>query len=40
VEHLCNLSCLPWTGFRFYAVPLRIVKGASFPVRAFAEIDE
>jgi arylformamidase len=40
VEHLCNLSCLPRTGFRFYAVPLRIVKGASFPVRAFAEIDE
>ncbi len=40
VEHLCNLSALPRTGFRFYAVPLRIVKGASFPVRAFAEIDE
>lgn len=40
VEHLCNLSMLPRTGFRFYAIPLRIVKGASFPVRAFAEIDE
>jgi arylformamidase len=40
VEHLCNLSVLPRTGFRFYAVPLRIVKGASFPVRAFAEIEE
>ncbi|HXZ44595.1 MAG TPA: cyclase family protein [archaeon] len=40
VEHLCNLSALPRTGFRFSAVPLRIVRGASFPVRAFAEIDE
>ena len=38
VEHLCNLSALPRTGFRFYAVPLRIVRGASFPVRAFAEL--
>lgn len=40
VEHLCNLSALPRTSFRFYAVPLRIVRGASFPVRAFAEIEE
>jgi arylformamidase len=40
VEHLCNLSTLPRTGFRFYAVPLRIIQGASFPVRAFAEIEE
>lgn len=40
VEHLCNLSLLPRTGFRFYAVPPRIVRGASFPVRAFAEIKE
>jgi arylformamidase len=38
VEHLCNLSSLPRTGFRFFAVPLRIVTGASFPVRAFAEV--
>jgi arylformamidase len=40
VEHLCNLSALPRTGFRFYAVPPLIVRGASFPVRAFAEIEE
>ena len=40
VEHLCNLSALPRTDFKFYAVPLRIVRGASFPVRAFAEIEE
>jgi arylformamidase len=39
VEHLCNLAALPEQGFRFYAVPLRIVRGASFPVRAFAELD-
>lgn len=39
VEHLCNLSVLPRTGFKFYAVPLRIRRGASFPVRAFAEIE-
>jgi kynurenine formamidase len=38
VEHLCNLGALPKTSFRFYAVPLRIVTGASFPVRAFAEL--
>ncbi len=40
VEHLCHLADLPRSGFRFYAVPLRIVRGASFPVRAFAEISE
>jgi len=40
VEHLCNLLALPRIGFKFYAVPLRIVRGASFPVRAFAEVDE
>ena len=38
VENLTNLSPLPEDGFRFFAVPLRIEKGASFPVRAFAEI--
>ena len=40
VEHLCGLSALPTEGFRFYAVPLRLRGGASFPVRAFAEIDD
>jgi len=38
VEHMCNLAELPREGFRLYAAPLRIVRGASFPVRAFAEI--
>lgn len=40
VEHLCNLGALPSTGSGFYAAPLRIVGGASFPVRAFAEVDD
>jgi len=38
VEHLCNLGALPPQGFRFYAVPLRVERAASFPVRAFAEV--
>jgi kynurenine formamidase len=38
VEHLCNLDALPETGFRFFAVPLCIVRAASLPVRAFAEL--
>ncbi len=38
VENLRNLGSLPHTGFKFSAVPLRIVRGASFPVRAFAEV--
>jgi arylformamidase len=40
VEHMRGLSQLPTTGFRFWAVPPRIVRGASFTVRAFAEIPE
>ena len=39
VEHLTNLSDLPPKDFRFYAVPPRVVRGASFPVRAFAELE-
>jgi arylformamidase len=39
VEHLCNLDLLPQSGFRFSAPVLRIKRGASFPVRAFAELD-
>jgi kynurenine formamidase len=40
VEHLCGLATLPPREFRFYAVPLQLVGGASFPVRAFAEVDD
>jgi arylformamidase len=40
VEHLTNLGALPTSGFRFFAVPLRITRGASVPVRAFAEVGD
>jgi kynurenine formamidase len=40
VEHLRGLEALPADGFRFFAVPPRIVGGASFPVRAFAELPD
>lgn len=36
VEHLRGLDELPPGGFRFFAVPPAIVRGTSFPVRAFA----
>lgn len=39
VENLANLKALPRDGFRFSAVPLRIDRGASILVRAFAEAD-
>ena len=39
VEHLCNLEALPPSGFRFYAVPVKVKGMGTFPVRAFAEID-
>lgn len=38
VERLRGLEQLPSDGFRFFAVPPRITRGASFPVRAFAEL--
>ncbi|MFI5119409.1 MAG: cyclase family protein [Thermoanaerobaculia bacterium] len=40
VEHLCNLEALPASGFRFYAVPVKVVGMGTFPVRAFAEAPE
>lgn len=36
VEHLTGLDALPATGFRFTAVPPRIVGAGTFTVRAFA----
>ena len=38
VEHLCNLEALPPSGFRFFAVPVKVAGMGTFPVRAFAEI--
>lgn len=38
VEHLRGLQCLPASGFRFFAPVVAVRGGASFPVRAFAEV--
>jgi kynurenine formamidase len=40
VEHMCNLGALPLSGFKFFAVPAPVKGMGSFPVRAFAIIDE
>jgi len=36
VEHLTGLERLPDSGFRFFAVPVKVRGMGSFPVRAFA----
>jgi arylformamidase len=38
VEHLCGLGQLPDSGFRFFAVPVKVKGFGSFPVRAFAMV--
>jgi arylformamidase len=38
VEHLCNLGPLPRKGFRFSAVPAKVVGFGTWPVRAFASL--
>lgn len=35
VEHLCRLGDLPDKGFKFFAVPVKIKRFGTFPVRAF-----
>lgn len=35
VEHLCGLGDLPDSGFRFFAVPVKVINFGTFPVRAF-----
>lgn len=35
-EHLCNLERLPDRGFRFHAVPVKVKRFGTFPVRAYA----
>ena len=37
-EHLCHLDRVPDTGFRFFAVPVKVRAFGTFPVRAFAVI--
>lgn len=39
VEHLCNLDSVPDSGFRFFAVPVKVKAFGTFPVRAFALIE-
>lgn len=36
VEHLRGLSELPASGFKFFAVPIKVKNFGTFPVRAFA----
>jgi len=35
VEHLCGLADLPESGFKFFAVPVKVRQFGTFPVRAF-----
>jgi kynurenine formamidase len=39
-EHMCNLGALPERGFRFSAVPVKVRGFGTFPVRAFAVVEE
>lgn len=40
VEHLCNLSALPTSGFKFFAVPVKVKSFGTFPVRAFGIVPQ
>jgi arylformamidase len=40
VEHLCNLDQLPDQGFTFTAAPPKVKGMGTFPVRAFARLNE
>jgi len=39
-EHMCGLELLPDTGFRFHAAPVKVKAFGTFPVRAYAVLDE
>lgn len=39
VEHMCRLDQLPDSGFKFFAVPVKVKGMGTFPVRAFAIAD-
>ncbi len=36
VEHMCHLEKLPDSSFKFHAVPVKVKKFGTFPVRAYA----
>lgn len=40
VEHLCGLNAVPEQGSKFFAVPVKVKGFGTFPVRAFAAIEE
>ena len=40
VEHLCNLAAVAQSEFRFFATPVKVKGAGSFPVRAFAKLDQ
>jgi len=40
VEHLCGLADLPASGFRFFGVPVKVRRFGTFPVRAFAIVED
>ena len=40
VEHLCGLGDLPDSGFKFFAVPVKVRNFGTFPVRAFAIVSK
>jgi arylformamidase len=40
VEHLCRLDALPDRNFRFFAVPVKVRAFGTFPVRAFALLED
>ncbi len=39
-EHMTGLEQLPDSGFKFYAAPVKIAEFGTFPVRAFAVVEE
>ena len=39
VEHLCGLNARPDSGFKFFAVPIKVKHFGTFPVRAFALVE-
>jgi kynurenine formamidase len=39
-EHMCGLGNLPDRGFRFHAAPVKVKAFGTFPVRAYAVLDE
>lgn len=39
-EHMCGLENLPDSGFRFHAAPVKVKAFGTFPVRAYAVLDQ